>query len=162
MNRLLVIPGIVSCVGFVFLASAGSVETRENPSGGGSWIDSTETDARVLMGAEQIETALLDRWNHYNESKNSFSRVYRPSRYQTPSVLVNDDLPTPAGSFVGIISLQDGVLARLRMQQESLERVSSEYPKLEVPFVVDRETGEAIVFVAGKWTAFDQWAVNGE
>lgn len=71
---------------------------------------------------------------------------------------MNDELPAPVGSFVGIFTLQDRVLAQLRTGEGS----SSEHSKLEFPFVVDRETGEAMVFAAGKWTAFDQWAVNGE
>ncbi|MEQ1905141.1 MAG: hypothetical protein ABL888_13210 [Pirellulaceae bacterium] len=162
MNRLLLVPGILSCVGFIFLANTGSVETYGNPAKGFRSVSSAEPAARVLKSAEQIEEDLLARWNRYNDSKQSFSRVYRPRRYQTPGVLVNGELPTPAGSFVGIFTLQDRVLPQLRTKDDTVEGSSSEHSKIEFPFVVDRETGEAIVFAAGQWTAFDQWAVNGE
>jgi hypothetical protein len=162
MNRLLLVPGILSCVGFIFLANTGSVETYGNPAKGFRSVSSAEPAARVLKSAEQIEEDLLAQWNRYNDSKQSFSRVYRPRRYQTPGVLVNDTLPSPAGSFVGIFTLQDRVLAQLQANGDLNTGLSSEHSKTEFPFVVDRETGEAIVFAAGTWTAFDQWAVNGE
>jgi hypothetical protein len=162
MNRLLLIPGIVSFFGFVFLASSSSVGTGGSLLNVGNTIEFADTNAKLLMSVEQIEEDLLARWNRYNDSKQSFSRVYRPRRYQTPGVLVNDTLPSPAGSFVGIFTLQDRVLAQLQEKGDLNSGLLSENSKTEFPFVVDRETGEAIVFAAGQWTAFDQWAVNGE
>lgn len=59
MNRLLLVPGILSCVGFIFLANTGSVETYGNPAKSFRSVSSAEPAARVLKSAEQIEEDLL-------------------------------------------------------------------------------------------------------
>lgn len=161
MNRLLFVPFLASCLGFVFLAGSGSVEKESGASemSKGSGVIPKE-DVQMLKSAEQIQNDLLDRWNHYRESKRTFSRVYRPERYQTPGILVNDTLPSPPGSFVGVFTLLDQEPGATLAVNENIEVKQKESMKLEFPIVVDRRTGDAMVFAAGQWSDFSQWAVS--
>jgi hypothetical protein len=162
MNRLLFVPCVASCLGFVFLACSSSLEKESGASVPGKVSAAgAHAEARALMSAEQIQDDLLDRWNRYRQSRNAFSRVYRPERHQTPGILVNDTLPSPEGSFVGVVTLQEQQLESSPAINPRGEPKQTEPAKLEYPIVVDRRSGDAMVFAAGQWTDFNQWAVNG-
>ena len=70
-------------------------------------------------------------------------------------------LPVSEGSFVGVFILEDSkqnLEMALRPESELQEIIS----KREYPIVVNRQTGDAIVFAHGTWTQFDQWALTEE
>lgn len=165
MNRLLLIPCVASCLAFVFLASSGRVENaRANHLSELNGVDGATADAgaEILLSSEQVQDRLINQWKQLNSQKLSFSRVYRPQEhYRTPGILVDATLPVSEGSFVGVFILEDAqhnLEMALQTENEPQEAVS----KREYPIVVDRRTGDAVVFASGTWTQFDQWAVTGD
>jgi hypothetical protein len=160
MNRLLLIPCVLSCLGFVFLAGS-----NRGGEAGAMRYSTTNTTAvegvELFLSAEEIQEGLIKKWRQYNVEKYAFSRVYRPEQhYVTPGILVNETLPSPEGSFVGVFTLESSMKtleSALRNELENADSVATQ----EFPIVVDRRTGEAMVFASGQWTAFDVWAVAG-
>ncbi len=166
MNRMLLIPCVASCLGFVLMAGASRVELAGHgyrSIGNENSLTSGDAKAGTLKSLEQVQEGLITKWKKYNEEKYAFSRVYRPEqRYSQPGILVDDSVPAPEGSFVGLFTLQDSTLQLLQAMDKTGAGVQEGEPKLEFPIVIDRRTGEAIVFASGKWTDFNHWAVTGQ
>lgn len=150
MNRLLLIPFVVVCAGFGALvyvnsdATSSTIESITSPAA---------TDAAVttrLLDAATVEDMILDRWDELTPSQFSFSRVMRPGkRYNRPEVFVDTDCPVTDDAFVGSIRLQ---LADVDAENEGSHRT--------FPVVVDRITGQSVVYSENRWVSFDSWAMG--
>lgn len=160
MNRLLLVPGIVSCLGFALLVSSASSEGSSESDGATASVPG-KTKAKVLLDVAQIEQQLVERWRHYTRSKRAFSRVLRAEKApRIPGVLVNESLPTPDGSFAGIFTLQSADSDLQSALNERNDAQGVKITKAEFPIVVDRRTGQTIIFAAGQWSEFNRWAVK--
>ncbi len=166
MNRMLLIPCVASCLDFVFLAGANHLEySGAKDCANGNNIVNGDAKAGVLMSSQQVQDELIAQWNRYNEDKYRFSRVYRPrARYQTPGILVNETLPAPEGSFIGIFTLETArpALTDVLGSDGQIEEPPKPVDVAMYPLVVDRRTGGTMIFASGKWSEFSQWAVAGE
>jgi|GEM_PF-5478994 len=166
MNRLLLIPCVVSCAGFLFLAGAG-VSPDPVPGYHATNVStdrSSDSDSHPFLSAQEIQNGLIAKWQLYNTQKYAFSRVYRPEQHNMrPGIWVNDALPTPEGSYVGVFVLEQvSQLSGLVTDRPNGPEGESVDSKKEFPIVMDRRTGDAVIFSSGKWTEFSNWAVNGE
>ena len=150
MNRLLLIPFVVVCVGFGALVYVNSDATSPTIE---SNTSHTTTDASVttrLLDAITIEEMILARWDELTPIQFSFSRVMHPEkRYDRPEILVDADCPVADDAFVGSIRLQ---LADVDAEVEESHRT--------FPIVVDRKTGQSVVYSENRWVSFDSWAMG--
>ncbi len=144
MNRLLTIPFVAICAGFVALVF---VNANLMPTSSGS------TDSSIagrLLDASTIEEMLLAKWDETTPLQYSFSRVQRPThRYDRPEILVDLECPTPDEAFVGTVRLKHSVDALVETTGQ-----------IDFPLVVDRKTGQTVVYSDNQWVLFEPWVLS--
>ena len=150
MNRLLLIPFVVICAGFGALVYVNSDPLSSTTEPLTSLAASDASGAARLLDAATIEEMMLARWDELTPIQFSFSRVMRPGkRYLRPEILVDTDCPVADEAFVGSIRLQ---FADVNAADEGSHR--------NFPIVVDRKTGQTVVYSGNRWVSFDSWAMG--
>lgn len=160
MNRWLWIPCFLSCTAFAGMALKARVEDPPGGALAGHAAFSGVDEITVLMNAGEVQEKLARDWERYNSEKAAFSRVHRPeNRYRKPGILVDESAGSPEEIFVGVVTFAELLPLEILIPAGSPQGEPG-VAQPGVPIVVDRRTGEALVFESGQWSPFAQWALN--
>ena len=143
MNRVLILPGVATLLVFVAILAA-----ERNPA---EHSVGSSVSERPLLDVSEIQDRLVARWGELEGSDHAFSRIMRPRKkdYRI-EILVDQKCEPPHATFAGSIKvfLDNKNFPGLSLPAETA-----------LPLLVDRYTGNCLVFKDGAWQDFESWAV---
>lgn len=140
MNRYLVIPLVVSCIGFVAfcLSTSTAGQLAIHPT-----TPATSPDATQLLGADAARDRLETAWNNYDPQTRMMSRAR----------------PRPRPRAIATASFQERAEEDMTAFLMGNFKLTGEDATQDFPVVIDRNTGDASIYVNGYWASFARWQV---
>ena len=143
MNRLLLIPFLAASGGFAWLVMSPPAPTPPIEKYGDSQPD---RESSRLLEFTDIRDMLLTRFDESGSTRRVFSRAAPPrQRWQQREVFVQEYQPWSETFFAASFIFRD---------PESRKIASSH------ALLVDRRTGETLVYSGTAWQEFDEWATQ--
>ncbi|MGI9518733.1 MAG: hypothetical protein ACR2NP_16870 [Pirellulaceae bacterium] len=140
MNRYLLIPLLVSSIAFVAfcLNTSTAKELKQIPA-----TFESSPDAMQMLNAETARNRVETAWKNYDPQKMMMSRA----------------APRPRPRARATASFQERAEEDMTGFLMGTFKLTSDDATQDFPVVIDRNTGDASIYVNGYWSSFERWQI---